>query len=247
MLVVILAWLASACGRQHAPAAGHDARAVAMTDGAAAHDAPAPTSDAALADGPAGRSDGATADAPQATGDAARPDASPPVDAGGAPDAWPPMDAGSAPDASPPMDAGSAPDASPPMDAGSAPDAAGETVACYAQASPDAACTSPDHCCFSNFDAHHNGACTTSACSWGTIDCDGPEDCGAGQHCCSHAFRDPDLGTTGYLIACQSTACGAPPFDQELCHVSTTCPSGKTCVSAEGHDNDLPRALSICE
>jgi hypothetical protein len=118
-------------------------------------------------------------------------------------------------------------------------------VACYAQGSPSATCTAPDHCCFSNFDSYHDGSCATSACGWGTITCDGPEDCG-GQYCCAHAIRDPDLGTIGYTVACQATSCGAAPINQELCHTSGTCSHG-TCASALGIDNDLPRALQICQ
>lgn len=119
-------------------------------------------------------------------------------------------------------------------------------VACYTQASPSATCTAPEHCCFSNFSAQHDGMCSTTACAWGTISCDGPEDCVAGQHCCAHAIIDPVDGTTGYTIACQAAACGAAPANQELCHATATCTTG-ACTSAFGTDNDLPRVLSICQ
>jgi hypothetical protein len=119
------------------------------------------------------------------------------------------------------------------------------TVTCYTQASQTATCALPTHCCFSNFDAQHDGTCGSSACAWGTISCDGPEDCSAGQRCCSHAIFDADQGLMGYTVACQAGPCGAAPINQEICHAGT-CSSG-TCVSALGHDNDLPRTLDICQ
>jgi hypothetical protein len=120
-----------------------------------------------------------------------------------------------------------------------------ETVTCYSQTSQTATCTLPTHCCFSNFDVQHNGTCDSAACAWGTISCDGPEDCTGGQRCCSHAILDSDQGLVGYTVACQAGPCGAAPINQEICHAGT-CSSG-TCVSALGHDNDLPRTLDICQ
>src|SRR5262245_25224730 len=66
----------------------------------------------------------------------------------------------------------------------------GGSVSCYTEGAPTNACTLPVHCCFSNYSALHNGWCTTDACTWGTIECDGPEDCASGQQCCSHRFVD---------------------------------------------------------
>jgi len=124
-------------------------------------------------------------------------------------------------------------------------------VSCYLEGYPRATCATPSHCCFGNYSAQHDGECSTSACVWGTISCDGPEDCASGQHCCAHANIDPDDGLTGYRLACQASACGAAPIEQELCHPTSsgaaTCASGKTCVPALGNDNDLPRTLSICK
>jgi hypothetical protein len=129
------------------------------------------------------------------------------------------------------------------------PDASGPTgtvvVACYTQTQPNYACSSPQHCCFSNYSAQHNGSCSTAECAYGTILCDGPEDCATGQHCCAQALKDPELGLLGYRLACQSQACGAAPDHEEMCHTSATCSSG-SCVTAYGTNNDLPRALSIC-
>ena len=119
-------------------------------------------------------------------------------------------------------------------------------IACYTEGFPAQSCSAPDHCCFTNYSSQHDGYCTTSTCAYGTITCDGPEDCASGQHCCAHALRDPNLGTTGYTVGCQATACGTPPLNQELCHASSTC-GGKTCVSAAIADYDLPRVLSICQ
>ena len=121
------------------------------------------------------------------------------------------------------------------------------TVSCYTEGVPTASCAPPDHCCFSNYSAQHNGYCTTSTCAYGTITCDGPEDCAAGDRCCAHAITDPYDGTVGYTLACQSTACGAPPLDQQLCHPATGCGDGRSCVTAYGNDNDLPRTLYICQ
>jgi hypothetical protein len=183
-----------------------------------------------------GRDDAATTDAPaalDARGDAIGRDA--------AGDAAIPLDATS-------RDASAISDAAPSNDA-SAP---GGVVACYTTANPDAVCTLPVHCCFTNYDSSHDGTCSPAACNWGTIDCDGPEDCPGGQRCCAHVIADPDTGILGYALRCQSTACGPAPANQELCHPTSspggTCTgSGRSCVSALGHDNDLPRALSICQ
>jgi hypothetical protein len=121
------------------------------------------------------------------------------------------------------------------------------TVTCYAQGSPSATCSSPQHCCFSNFSSQHDGSCSAGSCGWGTISCDGPEDCASGNRCCSKAIRDPNLGTIGYTVACQAAPCGAPDLNFQVCHTTAQCPSGTTCVTALGNDNDLPRTLNICK
>jgi hypothetical protein len=123
---------------------------------------------------------------------------------------------------------------------------------CYTEGNSGATCSSPNHCCFSNYSSAHNGACATSACTWGTQSCDGPEDCAAGQHCCAHALIDPDWGMYGYQIACQASACGSAPVNQEMCHPTSTsglgtCSTGTTCVAALGNDTDLPPNLHICK
>lgn len=135
---------------------------------------------------------------------------------------------------------------------GSDADPPGGVVACYTSGSPDNTCTLPVHCCFTNYSSAHDGSCMTSACSWGTIDCDGPEDCPGGQRCCAHVLVDPEIGITGYRLTCQATACGAAPANQELCHPASspagTCSgTGRTCVSAASAATDLPRALSVCQ
>src|SRR5688572_16881089 len=53
-------------------------------------------------------------------------------------------------------------------------------VACYSTGAPSRTCTLPVHCCFFNYSAQHDGYCTNETCSWGTILCDGPEDCSNG-------------------------------------------------------------------
>ena len=153
-----------------------------------------------------------------------------------------------------PADAGVA------LDAGISPDAPGGgdpapqgSVSCYSDFSPAATCTLPSHCCFTNYNAQHAGSCEsqTQSCGWGTIDCDGPEDCATGQSCCAHVIIDPVEGITGYRLACQASACGAAPAHRELCHpgrsAAGTCSSGNRCASASEHAFDLPRTLFVCE
>jgi hypothetical protein len=146
------------------------------------------------------------------------------------------------------------------IDAGSAGSDAGGTtgsagggvISCYTEGSPGATCTLPTRCCFTNYSSQHNGACSTTACTWGTMECDGPEDCAGGQHCCAHAIVTPDSGVVGYQLACQASACGAAPANQELCHPTAaaagTCSSPSSqCVTAFGNDSDLPPSLHICQ
>jgi hypothetical protein len=123
----------------------------------------------------------------------------------------------------------------------------GGTISCYTEGAPSNTCTLPVHCCFANYSAQHNGYCTTNSCAWGTIDCDGPEDCASGQHCCSSELRTSDGEPLGYRVACQSSACGSPPVHEELCHPGgAACSNGGTCVSAYDYNYDLPRTLYIC-
>ena len=134
--------------------------------------------------------------------------------------------------------------------ADAAPVTSGEAgvISCYTEGNPAQSCTLPVHCCFSNYSSEHDGRCTTDDCAYGTIDCDGPEDCAAGEHCCSHALYASDRSLIGYSIACQATACGAAPDNRELCHTDgPACANGGSCVSAYGIANDLPRTLDICE
>jgi hypothetical protein len=119
------------------------------------------------------------------------------------------------------------------------------SVACFTEGEPGATCTLPSHCCFNNYSSFHDGFCATSACTWGTETCDGPEDCGAGQRCCSRAMVDASGEITGYKIACSADPCGVAPLDYEVCHPATGCSSG-TCVTTVGNDNDLPPELYIC-
>src|SRR5688572_10049239 len=101
-----------------------------------------------------------------------------------------------------------------------APSAAG-TVSCYSQGAPATTCASPDHCCFTNYSAEHNGYCTTDACGWGTISCDGSEDCASGESCCGVRSE------FGWDLAC-APSCEAA--NEELCHPGDTCANGGTCV-----------------
>ena len=113
------------------------------------------------------------------------------------------------------------------------------SVSCYSSGAPSATCTLPVHCCFSNYSADHNGYCTTSECAWGTIDCDGPEDCASSQHCSGTKTE------YGWMLACTSDRCGEPPLSEELCHDSSTC-GGRSCVSASTVAYDFPRTLAVC-
>ena len=140
-------------------------------------------------------------------------------------------------------------DASPPPAVDAAPTSApaSGSVSCYTEGAPANTCALPEHCCFSNYSAQHDGACSTSQCAYGTISCDGPEDCGQGEHCCAHAIIDPDDGLRGYAVACQANACDAPPVGNELCHPDgAACSTGGACVTALGNANDLPRSLYVC-
>lgn len=124
-------------------------------------------------------------------------------------------------------------------------------VACFTEGFPSTTCGLPTHCCFNSYSSQHDGECSNSACTWGTIDCDGPEDCAGGQHCCAHALFD-DMGLAGYRMSCQTAACGAAPINQELCHATAsaagTCSTpGTRCVPATGNDTDLPPSLHICQ
>jgi len=135
-----------------------------------------------------------------------------------------------------------------PVDAAPAGSPDGGVVSCYTESNASQSCTLPVHCCFSNFSSQHDGSCSSSACTWGTITCDGPEDCATGAHCCSHALLASDGSLTGYSVACQASACGAAPANYELCHAAgPACSNGGTCVTAYGNDNDLPRTLDICQ
>jgi hypothetical protein len=200
---------------------------------------------------------------------------------GGAADAALPADASNAVrpdahggDASPaPADAGrppgtdaASPDAgrtggsdagSPGSDAGGSSGGGGSTsgdgvISCFTEGNPGATCTQPAHCCFSNYSSQHDGACSTTTCTWGTMECDGPEDCAGGQRCCAHAIISEATGLVGYQMACQASACGAAPANQEMCHTTAsaagTCSSPTSrCVTAFGNDNDLPPTLHICQ
>jgi hypothetical protein len=169
-------------------------------------------------------------------------------------------------DASMPTDAGAPPRAdaaSPDAGQGAGSDAGGGggggggstsgngVISCFTEGNPGATCTQPAHCCFSNYSSQHDGACSQATCQWGTMECDGPEDCGSGQHCCAHAlFTDGDW--RGYQLVCQASACGPAPVNEEMCHPTAspagTCSSPTSqCVTTSDHDFDLPPTLHICQ
>jgi hypothetical protein len=117
-------------------------------------------------------------------------------------------------------------------------------VTCYTEAAPANTCSLPAHCCFTTYARHHDGHCSQAECLFGTIACDGPEDCRDGERCCGHAITSSLAGTIGYSIACRASCDG--PLAREICHPETGCSRG-TCVNAYGVDNDLPRTLYVCE
>jgi hypothetical protein len=125
-------------------------------------------------------------------------------------------------------------------------------ISCFTEGSPGATCAQPAHCCFGNYSSQHDGACSAAACSYGTMECDGPEDCGSGQYCCAHAIISEDRGLVGYQVACQASACGPAPVNEEMCHPTAspagTCSSPTSqCVTTSDHDFDLAPNLHICQ
>jgi hypothetical protein len=119
------------------------------------------------------------------------------------------------------------------------PPPASGSVTCYSDAAPAATCTAPSQCCFgSGFDP--DGSCSSSTCSWGSVSCDGPEDCTSGQRCCA------TVTAAGVRVAC-ATSCLSPlQGGDELCHEPSICDGGRWCVTAFGTQPALPRNLSIC-
>ena len=118
-----------------------------------------------------------------------------------------------------------------------APPSSGVTVSCYSEGAPSRTCASPDHCCFSNYSAQHNGYCTTDTCAWGAIYCDGAEDCASGESCYGVQSE------FGWVLSCRSSSAGT---NEELCHPGDTCKNGGTCVNAYGVAYDFPRTLYVC-
>lgn len=113
---------------------------------------------------------------------------------------------------------------------------------CHAKSSPDQTCSAPSACCFDDSPAHY-GACSAAgaACaSYGTLTCDGPEDCPTGEKCCATVTGD------GVYVGCEA-AC-LSPFDggDELCHEPSICSDGRWCVTADGTQPALPPTVSIC-
>src|SRR5213078_868731 len=124
---------------------------------------------------------------------ACQPAAQSSVDASGSSDSDDADPASRRHDAAVPADAGSRSDASigdarlgdaapgdarPPdamaADAGTTTGGAG-IVSCYTEGAPGNTCTLPIHCCFTNYSSQHDGFCMNTACTYGTIDCDGPD------------------------------------------------------------------------
>jgi len=180
-------------------------------------------------------------------------DSGPRDDGGGASDASNPLDARDHADAGAPGHDAAIDASQLPADAGGGSGGGGSgTISCYTAGTPTATCSLPVHCCFTNYSSQHDGTCTNSSCSWGTIDCDGPEDCPSGQRCCAHVIVDPEFGILGYKLGCQAAACGAAPANQELCHptasaAGTCATAAASCVTAFGNDSDLPPSLHICQ
>lgn len=137
-------------------------------------------------------------------------------------------------------------------DAGTPPPAATGTVSCYTQGAPSTTCQQPDHCCFDNYSAKHNGYCAPSPRScYGDVSCDGPEDCPNGGSCCAVGIKDP-TGTfvvpIGYRISCQAGPCEAAPTVREMCHPGTS-PAG-TCSNPSAQCvafSDFPAGLTVCK
>src|SRR5690349_784 len=123
----------------------------------------------------------------------------------------------------------------------------GRSITCFSGGAPDTVCTGADHCCFSNYSALHDGYCATTTCEFGTLNCDGPEDCPAGNVCCAQRFTDPSGVALSYTVACR-TGSSCPSGTWQLCHSTAPanggCPAGTTCQS--GVNFELPKAIQNC-
>jgi hypothetical protein len=121
-------------------------------------------------------------------------------------------------------------------------------VTCYSAGAPSATCSlATNHCCFSTYDSNQNGACATisTSCFNNEIDCDGPEDCTAGESCYASSYHD-DLDGAHWMVACSTTP--PPEFNRILCHPgANTCPTGTTCTQTDAAGvYDLPQTIYIC-
>ena len=111
---------------------------------------------------------------------------------------------------------------------------------CYATSAPAQTCTTAQACCFDGT-FEHSGSCSSSACTtYGSLRCDGPEDCSDGQKCCATITRD------GVTVGCAAEC--LPYFEggDELCHEPSFCSGGRSCITAYGTQPALPRTVSIC-
>jgi hypothetical protein len=115
----------------------------------------------------------------------------------------------------------------------------GGTFTCYSTTDPGATCSAPQQCCFDGT-ASHSGACGSSCSSWGTLACDGPEDCSNGQRCCA------TMTGAGVTVGCADTCLPYFQGGDELCHEPSVCDGGRWCITAYGTQPALPRTVAIC-
>lgn len=113
------------------------------------------------------------------------------------------------------------------------------SVTCFSTTNPSATCSAGQQCCFDGT-ASHSGTCATSCSSWGTLSCDGPEDCSNGQRCCA------SFTGTGVKVGCADTCLPYFQGGDELCHEPSVCDGGRWCITSYGTQPALPRTTAIC-
>jgi hypothetical protein len=122
-------------------------------------------------------------------------------------------------------------------------------VACFTEGAPAQTCAPGSGCLFNNYNAFHDGYCTSTAPTayYGWETCDGPEDCAAGSSCCVVGGRDTS-DALYWTIACSATPCATGSGNYEMCHPGGSCSDPtRSCVSAkDAGDYSIAANLYVC-